>query len=199
MFQIFCIMLREAICRFGSKGNVLQHQNLFFSFLHFLFSSVPPAFPAFPSPLSFPLSVLSLSLISDPFFMHYSITLNSHLQCITSSRLSQTHFVLLSLSFSHFASLLPSLTLLQCIMTGSSLSPLQTLYYLFVSSLVTSSHANISFPLIFTSHLPFPSIYITLSVCTAAVLPFNWLFKALFKIISKCLNVSKCFPCSFTT
>lgn len=57
-----------------------------------------PSQPSLPS-----LPVLSLSLISDPFFMHYSITLNSHLQCITSSRLSQTHFALLSPFFSHFA------------------------------------------------------------------------------------------------
>ena len=38
--------------------------------------------------------------ISDPFFMHYSITLNSHLQCITSSRLPQTHFPSASFSLS---------------------------------------------------------------------------------------------------
>lgn len=59
-----------------------------------------PSQPSLPLPS---LPVLSLSLISDPFFMHYSITLNSHLQCITSSRLSQTHFALLSPFFSHFA------------------------------------------------------------------------------------------------
>lgn len=101
VFQIFCIMLGDAIYRVGCKGKCFAASKPFF--LRFLFSSVPPAFSAVPSPLS--LYVLSLSLISDPFFMHYSITLNSHLQCITSSRLSQTHFILLSPSFSHFASL----------------------------------------------------------------------------------------------
>lgn len=97
VFQIFCIMLQDAIYRAGCKRNVLKHRNLFFAFPLLLSSS---CFLSHPFPLS--LSVLSLSLISDPFFMHYSITLNSHLQCITSSHLSQTHFVLLSPSFSHF-------------------------------------------------------------------------------------------------
>lgn len=64
-------------------------------------------------------------------------------------------------------------------MTLSSTSPLHHLYYLFVSSPVTSSHYKPFFsPFIFTSHLVCHSVYITLSVCTAAVLPFNWLFKA---------------------
>lgn len=99
VFQTFRIMLQDAIYRPGSKENVL----------HFPVSSVPPAFSAIPPPS---LPVLSLSLISDPFFMHYSITLNSHLQCITSSRLSQTHFAVLSPFFSHFA-----FALLHCIMT----------------------------------------------------------------------------------
>lgn len=81
MFQIFSIMLGDAIYRAGCEGNVLNP---------LLLSS------SLSSPFPLSLSVLSLSLISDPFFMHYSITLNSHLKCITSSRLSQTHFVLLS-------------------------------------------------------------------------------------------------------
>lgn len=92
----------------------------FFSCISFLLTS--SRFLSQPFPPS--LSVLSLSLISDPFFMHYSITLKSHLQCITSSHLSQTHFVLLSPSFSHFDSLL---ALPQYIMTLSYNSPLHCL------------------------------------------------------------------------
>lgn len=69
-----------------------------------MFSNLQTFLPAFsgylissgvpPPPLRFN---LSLSLISDPFFMHYSITPSS--QCITSARLSQTHFVLPLLLF----------------------------------------------------------------------------------------------------
>lgn len=54
---------------------------------HFLVTSFPP-----PPLLPHSRFILSLSFNSDPFFMHYSITPSS--QCITSSRLSQTHFVL---------------------------------------------------------------------------------------------------------
>lgn len=124
------------------------------------------------------LLVLSLSLISDPFFMHYSITLNSHLQNISSSHLSQTHFVLFSPSFSHFAPLLPALALLQCIMTlflyFSPSPPLLSL-----CSLLWLHHPilRVSFTLIFTPHLDCHSVYITLSVCTAVIVPFKCLFK----------------------
>lgn len=97
-----------------------------------------PPFPLLPSsscflgrPFPLSLFVLGLSLISDPFFMHYSITLNSHLQCTTSSHLSQSF---------HF-SFLPSVTLLpsfppslssSALRHFSSTSPRHLLYYLFV-------------------------------------------------------------------
>lgn len=161
VLQMSCIMLGDAICRV--EKCFCSIETFFFSCVFSLFSSVPPAFSAIPSPSS--LSLLSLSLISDPFFMHYSITLNSHLQCITSSHLSQTHFILPSPSFSHFASLPPSLPRSPPVRYNTFLyvSPSPPFYYLFVFSPVTSSHANLTRffpPLIFTSHLVCHSVYI---------------------------------------
>lgn len=145
VLQMSCIMLGDAICRV--EKCFCSIETFFFSCVFSLFSSVPPAFSAIPSPSS--LSLLSLSLISDPFFMHYSITLNSHLQCITSSHLSQTHFILPSPSFSHFASLPPSLALLQCVITLSSTSLLRPLFIISLSFL-RSRHlmliSRVSFP-----------------------------------------------------
>lgn len=101
--KVFLVLMHSTYLIYrttGYNGSDLQHQNLSCisspQFLLLPLTSLPPS-----------LSVLSLFFISDPFFMHYSITLNSHLQCITSSHLSQTHFLSSSFSlFSHFASLL---------------------------------------------------------------------------------------------
>lgn len=152
-------------------GNVLQHQNIFScsssspQFLPRSHPSLPPSHSPF---LVFP-------SFSDPFFMHYSITLSPHLHCITSSHLSQTHFILLSPSFSHFASLLPSLPLSPLVHTFLYFPPSPSL----LSLCLFSGHVEaILSPCIFVSHLVCHSVNITLSVCSAVILPFNWLFKA---------------------
>lgn len=125
-----------------------------------LLSAIPP-----------PHSPFCPSLISDPFFMHYSITFDSHLKCITSSRLSQTHFVLLSPSFNHFALLVHFFALLQWIITLSLYflpSPPSLIISLF-PSLVTSSYTlHFFFPL---SALPI-TVYVMLTEHKAPILPF---------------------------
>lgn len=89
LFFFLSLTVAKCFIYFASLSKILftDQAGCFFLEFHLLLDS-PPAFAAVP-PLP-TLYVLHLSLISDPFFMHYSITLNFHLQCITPS---QTHFL----------------------------------------------------------------------------------------------------------
>lgn len=125
-------------------------QTFLLAFSGYLISSAVP-----PPPLQFN---LSLSLISDPFFMHYSITPSS--QCITSACLSQIHFVLFLL--------LPS-SLCSPPTRNSTFLPLYTFFTRFIISL---------FPSLVTSLYTLPSsVWSALPavrlVCSAAFCHLN--------------------------
>lgn len=145
-------------------------------FLHFLLSSVPPAFSAFPFPPHSPFSVFPSFLI--------------HFLCIT-PLLSTPIYSALPPPIFHkhtlYCPLLPSVTLLPSFPRSLSSSalwhfPLLLPFSPFIISLslLRSRHLmlSVSFPLIFASHLVCHSVYIAPSVCSAVILPFNWLFKA---------------------
>lgn len=134
MLQIFYIMLQDAICRAGCKGNV-------FETLKPLCISSSPQFlwiSSIPSPSHSPFSVFPSFLI--------------HFLCIT-PLLSTPIYSALPPSIFHkhtlYFSLPPSVTLLcpfppfpllQCIMKLFSSSPLHPLYYCFIFSPISSSH-----------------------------------------------------------
>lgn len=170
-------MLTDAIYRVGCKGNVLQHQNA--AFLHFLFSSVSPAFSAIPSPSHSPFSVFPSFLI--------------HFLCIT-PLLSTPIYSALPPPIFHkhtlYFSLLPSVTLIPSSPPSLSSSalwhfPLLLPFTPFIISLshLRSRHLilSISFPPL--SLLPIYFVILDTSHCLSALLspptpPFNLLFKA---------------------
>lgn len=173
VFQILCIMLRDSIYKVNCKKMFCSVKNPFFS--HFLFSSVPPAFSAIPSPSHSSFSVFPSFLI--------------HFLCIT-PLLSTPIYSAFPPPIFHkhtlYFSLLPSVTLLpsfppsfssSALWHFSSTSPSPPL--LSVCSLLWLHHPIlcVSLTLIFTPHLDCHSVYILLSVCTAVILPFKRLFK----------------------
>lgn len=144
VFQIFCIMLWDAIYRAGCKGNVLQHQNLFSCI-----SSSPQLLPL--SQPSLPPSCSPFSSVFPSFLIHFL--------CIT-PLLSTPIYSALPPPILHkhtlYFSLLPSVTLPHSFPPSLPPQfPLLLPFTLFIISLslLWSRHLilSASFPLIFIS------------------------------------------------
>lgn len=160
------VILSGTFCRTGRcqrKCFVAWHFfPFFFSFLCFVsvLSQPPP---------SLSLSVLSLSLISDPFFMHYSITLSPIYSALLLSIFKKTHFL------SPFSSSLSFLALFWCTVTFLSAFLLNLLLSLYLSYGHVTSPPTKDFS---STYLCVRSCFLYLSVKTAvSAFPSNWLFK----------------------
>lgn len=168
---------------FAESKNVFCSIETFFPCVFSLFSSVPPALSAIPSPLALPSQSIPhfwsifyalLHYSQLPFTVHYLLP-------------SFTNTLYTSLSFLQSLcippSLLPSLALLQCVITLSSTSLLRSPFFIISLSFLRSRHLMLISRVSFPPYHYFPS---SLSFCIhprclfALMSSFlsNWLFKA---------------------